>query len=469
MMSSEKTAKLVANQLMVVFKEAEVANPTEAESMAGYSWHRAPSGLIYLLKAESTAALKRATSKLTSIVDGYPVDQCIMQLKDIVVSEKDMGTPLNQAEDRIRTQVLDFLRRFEKKGEWEVVFATRGIDPNQCTFNIEPCSFYLMDDEQFSLWGSRFYSGKYNPPASTPFNETWLRESEMKGQFVAAAKVRAIDHVHAMTKARSRIEEAINLLRYGQLVVGFPENDFPAVGFWIRQWHHDHSFAVQIDRPNFGTHRRIGGTDGNNYACSNRAPGWSGLAQVILIDRSARNEMQLRLTNALQWIGQAALAPSTSIKLVALVTALETLLFETGESLGKKTKFAKRISALVARIDEDKLKLTKEVEELYRNRSECVHGGEIEVSPPEIERAVRLLARTIEALVTKLPYCTTASLQAILDHIDPPSTSGKSERLRWINDNAYLRWIGECKPNNREHQHWLDAEREYLCNRNLKS
>ena len=468
-MSPEKTAKYVANLLMVVFKEAEVAIPTEREMMVAHGYHRAPSGKRYLFKAASFAALDRAAAKLAALMDGYSVKECGSHLTNIAVAEKDMGTPLCQAHDRMRVKVLDFLRTFKNQGEWEVVLAVRGIAPNQCPFQIGPCCFYLMGEEQFALWGQRFSSGNFQPPPETPLNQQWLsQEAPMKGQFVAAAKVHAVNHEHARTKGRNRIEEAINLLRYGQLVVGFPEGNFPEIGFWIRQWQHDHSFTIQIDGPNFGTHRLVGGPEGNWYSASNKAAGWSGLEQIILLDRSARSEMQLRFTTALQWVGQAALAPSTSIRLVALVTALEALLIDESESAGKKTKLARRISALVAQNDEERPSLTVEVEELYRNRSECVHGGGIEVDPAEMARAVRLLARTIEAIVTKLPYSTAASLRAILGQIDPPSTSGDGERRRWITENAYLRWVDEGKPNNRQFQHWLDAEREYLCNAVLK-
>ena len=290
----------------------------------------------------------------------------------------------------------------------------------------------------------------------------------MQNQFVAAAKVRAVNHEHARTKGRKRIEEAINLLRYGQLVVGIPEGKFPEIGYWVREWQNDHSIVIQIDSPNFGTQRLYGGSEGNWYAMSKKAPGWAALEEFISLDRSARTEMQLRFTTALEWIGQAALAPSSSIRLVALVTALEALLIEESESAGKKTKLAKRISALAAQTDTEKQSLAEEVEALYRNRSECVHGGGIEVETAEMTRGVRLLARTIEALVAKTPYSTAGSLREILNLIDPPSTSGDKDRLRWVTENAYLRWVDEGKPNNRQLQHWFDAEREYLCNLVLK-
>lgn len=468
-MSPDKTAKYVANQLMVVFKEAEVGSPTDSEMMAAHGYHRAPSDKRYLLKAASYDALNRAATKLATLMDGYPLQQCVGHLADIAVAEKDSGSTPAQAHNRMRAKVLDFLRGFESQGRWEAVFAIRGIDPNAGSFQIGPCSFYLMDDGQFALWGRRFSSGKYEPPPEAAILQEWVRdEAPMRGQFVVAAKINAVNHEHARTKGRNRIEEAVNLLRYGQLVVGFPDRNFPEVGFWVRQWQHDHSFVVQIDRPNFGSQRLLGGPEGTWYSVCCKAPGWTGLETIIALDRGARNEMQLRFTTALQWVGQAALAASSSIRLVALVTALEALLIDESESAGKKSKLAKRISGLLAKTDDEKSKLLGVVEDLYRNRSECVHGGGIEVEAAVLAGAIRLLARTTEAIVCKPPFCTASTLREILDQIDPASTSADADRLRWVTENAYLRWVNEDRPDNRQLQHWFDAEREYLCNLVLK-
>src|SRR5262249_28152088 len=160
-------------------------------------------------------------------------------LADLAVAEKDTGASPAQAHERMRAKVMAFLRGFESQGRWEAVFAIRGIDPNAGSFQIGPCSFYLMDDGQFALWGRRFSSERYEPPPEAGVLQEWVRdEAPMRGQFVAAANIRAVNHEHARTKGRNRIEEAINLLRYGQLVVGFPESNFPEVGFWVRQWQH---------------------------------------------------------------------------------------------------------------------------------------------------------------------------------------------------------------------------------------
>jgi hypothetical protein len=43
-----------------------------------------------------------------------------------------------------------------------------------------------------------------------------------------------------------------------------------------------------------------------------------------------------------------------------------------------------------------------------------------------------------------------------------------ADRLRWVTEHAYLRWVNEGRPNDRQLQHWFDAEREFLCNLVLK-
>ncbi len=270
-----------------------------------------------------------------------------------------------------------------------------------------------------------------------------------------------MDRYHAGAKGKARIQEAISLLRYGQLVVGYPERPFPEVGLWAKQWQHDHSIVIRLDKPALSTNKTLGGPLGNQYSMSNRAPGWSGLEQMIRLDLSSRNELQLRLTSVLEWVGQAALAPSAPIRLVGLVTALEALLIEESESAGKKTKLATRISRLLAASNE--AEIAKEIEELYRTRSECVHAGLMDVEKVEVDRAVALLAKAVEAILTTSPYSVATCLEDILAQIDPPGTRSDAARSSWVAENAYLRWLNDGCPDNRQLQHWLDAEREYVC------
>lgn len=392
------------------------------------------------------------------------MERCIDHLTNYVVEEKDAGTPLPQLHERLRQKVLQFLQSFASQGEWEVLYAVKGVNSSEGAFTLGQCSFYLMDDNQFALWGRHFATGRYTPPANAPLFQSWVQhEAALRGHIVAVARVRATDQDHARVKGCSRIEEVINLLRYAQITTGIGFGTFPEVGLRNQNEMDDHSVVIRLDQPSCATNKSGGGAVGLPLSILRHAPAWNEFEKLIRLDLSARTELQLRLTTALEWIGQAALAPSSSIRLVALVTALEALLIEESESAGKKTMLARRVSKLTTDSDADAQERVKEMEELYKARSECIHAGLVDVEKAAIEKAVRLVIKTVESLLTRAPYSTANALVGILAQIDPPQARSDATRSRWVAENAYFRWLNEGSPHDKDVQHWLDAEREYIC------
>lgn len=417
-MTPEKAAKQAANLLMFAFKDAILDSPSLAVGSAAHSVRLGPSGQRFVLRAEGLEALSKAARQLVPLLDTYPLEKVIDHLAAYVVEEKDVDTPLPQVHDRLRGRILQFLQGLASQGEWEVVYAVRCVDLSGGPFTIGPCSFYTMDDHQFRLWGQRFAAGLYAPPDDAPLLSTWFQhESALLDQVVASAKVRATDHEHARAKGRKRIEEILNVLRYGQIVIDFPSRYVPEIGLWAQQWQHDHSIVIRLDKPGFSTNQSLGGAIGIQLSICRHAPGWNGLARLVSLELSARSELQLRMTTALEWIGQAAAAPSSPIRLVALVTALEALLIERSESLGKKFKLANRVSKLVGQTQAEQQTLAKEVEELYETRSECVHAGLVDVEKDELRKAVQVIAKTVDAL-HHVPYSTIASLNDLLKMVE---------------------------------------------------
>jgi hypothetical protein len=394
-MSPEKAAKQAANGLMLAFKSIVLDDHTLG---AGH-FRAGPSGQSYLLKPKSLEAFSSTARKLVPLIDYYPLEKCISHLETYVLAEKDASTPLPQVHERLRQKVLQFLQSFASQGEWEVLYAVKGVNTSEGAFTLGQCSFYLMDNHQFDLWGRRFATGRYNPPANSQLFQSWVQcEGALRGQTVAVARVRATDQDHARAKGRRRIEEVINLLRYAQIAIDLRLGVFPEVG--LRDLHEldNHNIVIRIDQPGCATNMGGGSVDGLLISILRHAPAWNEFAKLIRHDLSARNELQLRLTTALGWIGQAALAPSASIRLVAFVTALEALLIEESESAGKRSKLARRVSKLTAESDADAQAREKEMEELYKIRSECIHAGLVDVEEAELKKAVRFVTKTVEAM-----------------------------------------------------------------------
>lgn len=464
-MSPDKAAKQAANLLMLAFKNIV---PDDYTVGAGH-FRKGPSGQNFVLSPVSIEAAGSAARKLIPFIDYFPLEKCSDRLIDFVVEEKDVDTALSQVHEHLRQKVVHFLRGFASQGEWELVIAVNGINVSEGPFSLGECSFYLMDDQRFALWGRRFASGRYNPTHDDPLFQSWLQyEGALRGQVVAAARVRATDHDHAKVKGRSRVEEAVNVLRYAQLANGFGFATLPAVGLSVKQDLDDHCIVIRLDKIGCQTSRSGGRWGGFQLSMLRNAPGWNELENLICLDLSARNEVHLRLSTALEWIGQATVATSRPIRLVALVTALEALLIDESETSGKKTKLAKRVSRLIAESDAEIPGVVIEIEEIYKTRSECVHAGLLDVEKAEIDRAERFVTKTITAILTTPQYRTANALEDILAQIDPPLARSDQARSRWIAENAFFRWLNEGRLHDRHVQHWIDAEREFICTNLLR-
>src|SRR5580704_1572504 len=466
MTNADKIAKLAANRLMVAFKEITTEQMPANRVLEPHGYQRASSGRHWRFDAASLRAVNAAAKVLVHSTDAYPLQRSIDHLQSIIVEETEGGTLIGDVHPRLQSAIRRFLARFETPDEWEVLEAVRGIDPNNGPFSIGVCKFYLMDDEQFRLWLQRYISGNYEPPPETPIHPHCLEEqAAMKGQFVAAARVRAVDAEHARTKARARIEEVLNLLRYGQLVVGYPPEPFPEIGWWLPQRQSDHCFTIQLNGSSTSSIRSVGGPIGNSYGVSRRAPAWPEIENILATEASVRDELQRQIVSALEWVGQAALAPTGAIRLVTLMTALEALLLERGEALGKKSKLADRVSRLIAKSEEHILDVMRRVKQLYGTRSECVRGEPLDIEAHDLRDLSGMIAKVLHSILTEEPWKVAARLTEILKQIEPAGACDNGDRRRWIETNAYLRWLNEGKPDGRQFQHWLDAERELACTR----
>jgi hypothetical protein len=420
----EKAATLAANLLIRAFKDTSPDDGSISVIHEPHTARRGPSEQVYILKSDGLTAIKKAARKLVPLLDSYPLEKCIDRLTQAVIDVKDSGTPLPSAHDQIQARVLEFLHTLEQQGDWEIVFAVRAIDLKGSEFSVGRCHFYVMDDTQFVRWGQRGATGQYDPPANAPLSKMWAnQEGVVRGQVVSAARVRAADADHARAKGRSRIEQAIHLLQYGQLILGLSDWPFAEIGLWAQQFSHEHSFCIRLDQPDFVTNVIMAGPIGIDFSISSKAPAWKELEQILHLELSDRNEMQLRLTTALEWIGEAAHAPSAPTRLVALVTAFEALLIEESESIGKKRKLAQRISTLIGQSENDRQAIAKQVEELYEIRCDCVHAGLLDVEKEAHQRAASFFGRTLKSLLCHSPYSGLQNLTDVLREIDRQATA----------------------------------------------
>ena len=122
---------------------------------------------------------------------------------------------------------------------------------------------------------------------------------------------------------------------------------------------------------------------------------------------------------ALGWVGQAALASSLPIRLVAFTTALETLLIENSEALGKKAKLSSRVAAFPKMELANRHIDSTTVVHLYGIRSGCLHAGRTDVEVTDVQVASMAVAQCFSGILDHAQYSRCQTIVELLALLTP--------------------------------------------------
>ena len=121
----------------------------------------------------------------------------------------------------------------------------------------------------------------------------------------------------------------------------------PRTGLGRPNFLSDSSLAMRID-PIGGFARTVGSGGVTSLETCQLSPAWAALTALVGKEDSDRTDLEKKVAVALEWVGQAAAAPLTPVRLVSLVTALEVLVIDRHESLGKRSKLSHRFGRIVS-------------------------------------------------------------------------------------------------------------------------
>jgi hypothetical protein len=300
-----------------------------------------------------------------------------------------------------------------------VVTAVFGIAAGQQPFTLGPCRFSSMDAAEAYRWRQREYCGRYDPPPGTPVlvHQVDL-DQQVIGNWVAAIRVGASDATHAQAKAIYRLEEVLNVLRYGIFRFGLVQH-CPRAGLGRPSFWNDQSLCVRIQPPGAFTRSLRQGAGGLSLNMCRFSPAWADLERVVTKEGPDRTNLEATVMTALEWVGQAAAAPLAPIRVVSLATALEVLVMGEHESLGKRSKLSRRVARIASGLWAPGTDLEQLADALYRLRSECLHEGRTQVDKEDVEAAYGLVGAVVAAFLTKEPYCRCRTLKEVLDLLEP--------------------------------------------------
>jgi hypothetical protein len=417
-MSITEVSHAAAKGLMRAFNRICLKDAAEAfDILQPHSIVLGPSERRYLLDSTCFEAIDRGVKIVLSEIDLYPPEKCHECLTKIVVEAKDRDIAKADACDTMCRSIQDFIEKTRTTGEWEVVYAVRGVAVNGGTIQVANCSFYRMDADAFSLWGQREATGRYTPPEGTRVFAIWEQQERMLlDQVVAAVRVKGADADHACLKARRCIEHCLDLLRYAQLAT-WPPQPVPELGLALPQavdYVNDHCLYIRIDALGFGSKKAVSAGDGASVHYCREAPAWIELTRLLERETHELNEVQKRILLALAWTGQAALAGSPSVRFVCLVSALEVMLIGQHESKGKKKHLASRIAKLVPPSQSPLSSISEEIRRLYGLRSSCLHAGQTEIADEQMKKIVVFVSECFRSLLCRQEYSQIDSHEALL-------------------------------------------------------
>jgi hypothetical protein len=364
-------------------------------------------------------ALKHAVGKCDPRLDQYPIQAFEAHLRQVVADVTESTTTPTEASAELRSRLVAFFQQLDSPDELEVVTAVFGLSAGQEPFSLGPCRFYIMDEAEYHRWGQRERSGRYDPPAETPvLNRQVDLDRQVIGNWVSAVRVHAVDSTHAQAKARYRLEEVLNVLRFAIFPFGLVQH-CPRAGLGRASFWNDHALCMRVHPPGAFTRSLGQGADGLLVETCRYSPAWADLERVVAKEASARTELEWIVMTAIEWAGQAAAAPLAPVRLVSLATALEVLVMGEHESLGKRSKLSKRAGKIVSDMRPGVPDLNQAADDLYRLRSECLHQGRTQIEDSDVTMAYTFVSDIIAAFLAKEPYCKCQTLTEVLGLLEP--------------------------------------------------
>ncbi len=120
-----------------------------------------------------------------------------------------------------------------------------------------------------------------------------------------------------------------------------------------------------------------------------------------------RTDFAERVLASLSWAGRASKETRTDSAFVMYGVALESLLTKKGARGGVSDRLRMRVSQILSKAPANRRKIYELMGELYRMRSELVHGG---ISDDMRENDLHVLRTVVQGVLTrfltKLPFRT---------------------------------------------------------------
>ena len=407
---------------MTAFRDIGPFDATNTSVATSFETRASRRGGRYWIGKTARSAIGHAAKRVVAELDRYPPAAAEESLMGIILDTKDDGTAMNLLLARFLSEITAMQKRLASQNNWEFVAVVSGFNTRDLPLTLGRARVFQFTDHEFEAMRERFL--KSDPHAASQIWDCMLNGpggfQQIIGYTVASVRIRAADAEHARYAGALDLQECLNLWCYGQATFDFTY-PFPELKL-VTKSNQTFGLCLCLDDPNLPTHQTMGAAVGLPRGVVESAPGWSALANILTISAALRTDLNNRLLVALQWCSNAAFTNADSVRLISIATAFEAI-FLNGYETGKTRKLQDRVSRLLGVDDSDRRAVSEFVEEMYDQRSECLHRGDHYVEHEILKRAVTLLSKCIGRLAAESPFQSMKEFQELLDWYDSQSAA----------------------------------------------
>jgi hypothetical protein len=411
--------KLVINTLMYLTQNIAEVDQLNAGEF-GKAWTRRNAKMLAIGR-EPYQKLSELAKYMSESMGNYPVKEVSEEIENWIVEA--FGKSLSGADLRSNFELK--IGRFKESKvltrRFHVGFCVKGINARCCSEPIGEARFVYTDEVNFVHLSRVSQAGHPRVMSDSPPDNFWLKSNQgFLNQNILLVVVEASDVNHAVHRGRQKANEILNLFRYGFMVTSQDGRRAPRFGS-IAQSIHDFEtenvicFSDESNLPLFETRTSV--HDDTNWTICSSSPAWESLCRIVGKSEESLTDIQDRILHSLGWVGEAALSESLKIRLVALVTAIECLVFLPSETTGKKMKMTDRLVKMSKFQDLVEPVDNLGVEQTYVLRSKCVHGGIVELNFQDVNQAFGYLIMIYKALLENEELRKMDELSDVLDYL----------------------------------------------------
>jgi hypothetical protein len=318
-----------------------------------------------------------------------------------VAPEKDFSRRLTSALATMEQELR------EEPIEWEVHFPVDGLTRENLPYKFGKCTFYFGDDAFVSS-----LEGRLNIIFASGTSDNDSIRKIISGKTIVTTSVKAVDSEAAKVLARGRIRQTVDILSFYANLGGrsrsqiiFAEDSGPKLLNW---------FLFTGQKPQgWMPSEWIGPLVPFSFTAPHLdKTGFVKVSQILQDDNIS--EFHEKAISALQWAGRASVEPRNEEAFLLFAIALESLLMGRGDNSEITEKLALRGAHVIAN-SKSRLKVYKDIKDLYGIRSQIVHCGHVDVGEADLSLLRFFVRFALLRMLCQSPFDTMTSDSNLVD------------------------------------------------------